>query len=235
MINQVYVGTVQGVYPPGNPLNRNGYQHEYAVLALCDNFTQIPLQNVLRADTYGAVDEYSDAVLEVSQKVLVVACKDMSQVFIVGAVRNSGVSTAGLGHFFRHRYNHVTTLIDDAENWSVTSDAGPNVQINRDSIVIDDGAGDNITLDVTNKILTVNANSLTIVVNGDASVEVSGDLSARVGGDASVDVSGTAALTGDTITLNGSTGNILTTETWPVDPVSGIPTVGTPVVQAGTS
>lgn len=189
--NQLYVGTVQAVYPPGDPQNLNRFQHEYAVAALGDNFNQIPMGHVIKGDQYGAVDEYCDAILEVGQKVLVAVLKDMSQPIIVSAIRNSANPTsASLGHFYRHRYRYVTTLIDSSGNHSVTSDAGPSAQVNQSSVVLDDSNGDSITLDKESQTITVNAGTWNVVVQDAASIQVQGDCSIQASGDVSVQSEG---------------------------------------------
>lgn len=187
MVAQLHYGSIQGVYPPGDPQNINGYQYEYAVLITGANYCQIPLHHVLKSDAFGAADEFEDSVLEKNQMVLVACLRDYSTGVIVGGLRNSKtIMDVALGHHWTKRYNKVTMTIDKDSNWSVTSDSGPTAEVNTDTIVLDDSAGDSITLDRVNKIITIEANAWKVDVQGDANIMVGGDANITATGDANV-------------------------------------------------
>jgi hypothetical protein len=224
---QLLYGTVQAVFPPGVPQNVNGYQYEYYVLAVGDNYAQVPLHHVLVSDEFGAFDEFNDRVLEKNQKVLVAVLRDYSMPVIVGAIRNSRtITSAALGHHWTRRFNKVNTSIDKDSNWSVKSDSGPSAQVNTDSVVLDDSSGEKIVLDRVNKIMTIEANRWTVIVNGDASIKAQGNVTVEAGGNADVKA--------ENVTLAGEDGGVLTTATQPTCYVTGIPFKGSGKVKAGS-
>lgn len=237
---EMLYGTIQGVFPPGHPQNRDGYQYEYYVLAVGDNYASVPLHHVLRSDMFGATDEFSDWVLEKNQKVLVAFLKDYSQAFIVGAIRNSLTKMLATHHGLQ-RYRKVNWGIDENGNYSVVSDSGPTLEVNTDAIVLGDSAGDSIILDRVNKVLTINANKWNVVVQGDATIQAQGnvsvsgnDVDVTAQGDVNVTASGNVTVDAESVTLAGEDGQVVTTATHPVDYVTGIPIMGSTKVKAGS-
>jgi len=249
-------GIIQRVFPPGSPQNLNKYQYEYMVLATGDGYAQVPLHHALKADDYGAPDEFSDEVLEAGQKVLVACLRDFSMPFILSAVRNSRKPTdAALGHHSRRRFNAIEVLVDKDKNYSVRSDSGPNVHVKTSSVILDDSAGERITLDRVAKVLTIESNELSVIVKGNASVQVTGNVKlsaaqvdADVKGDCTVkaaklkaDISGSAEISAGSkatvkaplVDIGKGLAPVVTTLTHPVDYVTGIPIQGVPTVKAG--
>src|ERR1700676_722955 len=168
----ILVGTIQKIYPPGDPQNSNGYQYEYSVQVTSANFAQIPINHCIVADTFGGFDDYEDKILKPGASVLVSQVAGSKNIgVILGCVRSfADEMDSSLGNYWRKRYNKVEMYIDQNNNYSVTSDSGPNFHVNTDTIILDDSAGDNITLDRVNKIMTVNANKWQVNVTGDANV-----------------------------------------------------------------
>lgn len=253
----LYYGTVQQVFPPGSTQNLNKYQYEYSLVVTMEDQSQMPVAHAIRRDEFGSADDFDDAVLDVNQKVLVMFPRGRGNIAIImGAIRNSPIKTAdAMAYHCLRRFNGVEVSTDKDGNWKVKSDKGPNLQVNIASIVLDDSAGESITLDKAGKVLTIKANKLVVQVQGDASVEATGavsvkakSLSAEVGGEASIKAKSlTANVDGDArikakgncevdgakIELNGGAGKIVTTATHPVDFVTGIPIQGVPTVKAG--
>jgi hypothetical protein len=248
----IYVGTIQKVYPPTDPHNSNGYQYEYSVLVTGEAFASIPVNHCIRSDDDGFNDDYEDKILKPSASVLVAfPTTSAGMGIIIGAVR--GYKTAmdsTAGNRWRKRYNKFEMLIDQNNNFSMTSDSGPFMQIQTGLIQIDDSAGDNIILDKANKQMTINANKWIVNVVGDATITVGGDLNATVTGktnitskgdatvmtegDATVQAKGNANVKGKMVNLNNPLGMVLTNITDPViDLITNVPTTGVQTVQAG--
>lgn len=231
-MNGIFVGTIQKVYAPGDQNNSNGYQYEYSCLVTVDNFATIPCNHCIRSDDDGFGDDYEDKILKPGASVLILFPQIGHGVgIIMGAVRNyAKAMDPSLGNYWRKRYNQVNMYIDQNNNFSITSDSGPNLQINTSNIVIDDSAGDNITLDKANKIMTINANKWQVNVVGDANVAVGGNLNATVQGNANLTAQGDVVAQGKTIQLNGKKSGITTANSHQgvIDLITGVPVEPSP-------
>lgn len=233
----LFVGLVQDVYPPGHPRNRTNIQYEYLVAAIGKLQTHHPIHCIVK-DKFGSNNDFEIYTLRKNQKVLVQCILGFNENgVIMGAVKNNlEPMTSDLGHFWKRRFNNITNTIDKDSTYSIKNDNGPEMDVMNDMLVIkdgdggtitinksdktlsiDDGAGESLVLDRKNKKLTINANLMNIVVNGDASIKASGDCS--------VDAAN--------IKLNGGLGPILTEVTYPFDPITGIPTTGMKNVRGG--
>jgi hypothetical protein len=229
-----YFGMIQEVYAPTDMKNVSKYQYEYQVLVTGEDYATIPCRCVMR-DLFGSNDDFDDIVHGLGDKVMVEFPRgDQSVGVIQHSTRNYvAPQNVALGKHWRTRFNQIVKYIDQNGNYSVTSDQGPNLQVNTSTIVLDDSVGDNIQIDKNAKTLTINANGWNVNVSGDANINVTGDANIN-GKDVNVTASGNAVVQGGSIQLNGSSGQVLTTVTDPiVDSIYGEPTQGVPTVQAG--
>jgi hypothetical protein len=243
--------------PPDHPENYNKIQYEYMVLATMQNYAKVPLNHAIVADEFGAADNFNDRVLQYGQRVIVMCpMGNLQSPIILSCLRNTPKTTdSALGLHWRRRFNKVEQIIDKDFNYMVKSDSGPNLKINTNKIVLDDGSGDNITIDKDNKIITINCKDFTAKISGNASIEVggsatvkaesadvtvsgkctvkAGSLDATVDGEAKVKAGGDVNIDGSTIKLNGSIGKVLTDMTQPRCYITGIPFIGSTKVKAG--
>lgn len=242
-LNSYYFGMISAVYKPTDVENSSKYQYEYQVVITGDDYSSIPVR-CIRKDTYGSRDDFEDVVLEVATKVMVRFPRGDRSVGIIesGTRAYPSPQDASLGRHWRNRFNKLVRMIDKDGNYSITSDSGPNLHVKTDKIILDDSAGQKVTLDKASKTLTIECNELKVSVVGNATVDVKGNLSATVGGDvkvkatgkASVEAGGDCDVKAKKITLNGQEGEVLTTMTDPVvDTIFGTPTMGVKNVKAG--
>lgn len=237
-----YFGMITNVYAPTDKENASKYQTEYQVLVTGEGYASIPCR-CITAETIGSGDDFDDTIFKVATKVMVQFPRgDASLGVITGCTRAyAAPQDPGLGRHWRKRFNKLVQFIDKDGNYSIVSDAGPNLHINTDKIIIDDSAGQKITFDKASKTLTIECNTMNIKVAGDATVSVTGnltasckDLSAKAGGKASIEAGGDCDVKAANITLNGKSGKVLTTETDPVvDTIFGTPTMGVDTVKSG--
>lgn len=250
----ILYGTVTDVFPPGSPGNLNKFCYEYSVLATSGLRAQLPLAHVTIADDFGAPDEYDDRVLERGQKVIVTCLDDWSAPIIIGSIRNT-VRKQPAEHAWVRRYSKIEQKVSGDNAWTVKSDSGPNLGVTPNVVILDDSAGEKVTLDRVNKILTVEANTLKVIVKGNATVEVggkatvsaaeaqvnvkgkaavaAGEVSVDAKGEVSVKAAAKVRVDGSEVDINGEGGEVLTTKTQPRCYVSGIPFVGEGSVKAG--
>lgn len=193
--SRLFFGTIEKVLEPDDPQNSSGYQFVYQVLITMDNYAQVPVQ-CIKLDAFGSYLNYDDAKLAIGYRVFVMFPRgDRSMGVIMGGSRLfPDPQLTSDGYYQRTRFNEFMVGIDKAGTWSATSDAGPLASISKTQVILDDSVGDNITLDKENKILTINANALTINVVGDANINVQGNLSATVKGDMTASAEGKATI-----------------------------------------
>jgi len=99
--------------------------------------------------------------------------------------------------------------------------------------IIMDSLGIKIQDKNSNEII-MESGKVTVNATGDCEINATAKVDIIAGTDCNITAGGTCAVTGTLITLNGSTGDVLTTVTDPVvDTIVGTPTVGVPTVKAG--
>lgn len=92
----------------------------------------------------------------------------------------------------------------------------------------------NANINVQGNISATSGGNTSVKSGGKVDVTSSGDTTITSGGKTSVTASGITSVTAPQITLNGASGQILTTVTDPfVDLITGFPTTGVPTVKAG--
>lgn len=137
--------------------------------------------------------------------------------------------------------NNQYILIQDAGGNLIKLDYANNqLTINSIGTTKIDTSGDKSETVGSNDSLIVSGDK-TETISGKLTINVSGDVSVQcnkaivqASGDVSVTSGGTASIDATEITLNGSTGDILTTVTDPVvDTIFGIPTTGVTTVKSG--
>lgn len=288
----VYIGTVEAVYPPNHKLNVSRYQYEYKVLVTLDgSFSQIPVNNCIRSDANGFLDNYEDQLLLPSSVVLVAFPNgSTSYAVILGAIRNHTSPApviADSQQQWKKRYNRFELTVDKDYNFTAKSDSGPFAQVKVDKVILDDSVGEQVILDKANKTLTLNCKEFVVNVKGNANIVIDNDanitikknatikvnenanitvdknvtlkcknleatvqeaakikckeLTADVSGSAKIkckELSAEAALTAKikalSISLNGSSGAILTDTLNPlIDLITGVPSIGVPTVRSG--
>lgn len=248
----IFVGTIERIYPPTDPSNSNGYQYEYRVSVTLHDFSKTSINNCILSDSNGDFDDYEDRILKPGSSVLVAKINTTNSVgVIIGAIRTyRSPMDISKGSYWKKRYNKVEIAIDNNNNYSVTSDAGPFLQIQTALVQLDNSVGDNIILDKNAKTMTINSNAWTVNVVGDANINVGGDLNANVKGktnvtskgdltattegNATVKAKGNANVKGMQVALNNPLGQVLTNVTQPVvDLITNVPSVGVMSVQAG--
>jgi hypothetical protein len=257
-----YFGTVEEVVLPTDQKSASKYQTEYIVSVIVgDTFSSMEVRCII-IDEFGSPKDYNDKKLEPGYKVFVAFPRgDRTFGVILGGSRFFPTPQADAGRNAERRYREFTTTHADDGSYTMKSDAGPNLKIEKSKITIDDSNGDTIVFDKANRSLTVTAKdstvtmkdpdgnpaSMTINVDGlvtinakTATVKIEGtatvtakEASIDTSGDTKVKASGKVTVDGKTVELNGATGDILTTETQPFCFVSGIPFVGSTKVKAG--
>lgn len=132
----------------------------------------------------------------------------------------------------------------------------PHMHMKKDEIVIDDSNGQSIKFDRPTQTLTINANNINIIVmknanitvqekctikakNADVNVEKKCNINAEevkvtAKQKCSVIAKQECNIKSTAIKMNGEEGMVVTTATWPVDLVTGVPIQGNPTVKAGT-
>jgi hypothetical protein len=241
-LDSYYFGMIMNVWGPDAPESASKYQYEYQVLVTGEDYASIPCR-CIREDKYGSRDDFEDIILAVGTKVMVKFPRgDKSMGVIMHGTRAYvAPQNPALGRYWMNRFNKIVRYIDKNGNYSVTSDAGPNLQVNTNKIVLDDSTGESIVIDKDAATITITAKTWNVNINGDATMTIGGKLTATVTGDATVNADkvvvkakGSAKVDAQSIELNGQGGQVLTTMTDPVvDSIFGIPTQGVPNVKAG--
>lgn len=224
--NQTFFGQITEILPPDHPKNNTKYQYLYLVVITVDRYAQLTV-SCIRNDPFGNPDDYEDAILQVGDKVFILFPKgDRSMGVIIGGGRYyPKKQDPAKGKYFLRRFNKVETSIDSKFNYSVKSDSGPNFQLMVDKIILDDSAGETITLDKNAKSLTIGTKDLTIEAKGKANITVKGDMNLTVSGNANINVSGNAKIKGKKISLNGEKSGITTemSHQGVIDLITGVP------------
>lgn len=233
-LGEYYFGMISEVYPPTDIRNSGKSQYEYQVIMTGGGYASIPVR-CIRKDEFGSRDDFDDLIMQVSDKVMIKFPRgDRSLGVITESTRNYiAPQNEAMGRHWRRRFNKVVQLIDKNFNYSVTSDAGPNLQVNTNKIILDDASGESITIDKAAKTITIAANTFTVNVQGNATFQITGDANVNAA-NANITASGNAVIKGGQVQLNGSSGMVLTTVTDPiVDSIYGEPTMGVNTVTAG--
>ena len=239
----VYVGTIEKVFSPSHPFNTSKFQYEYSVLVNTELFSQTSII-CIKADSFGGFDDFEDAILSPGNLVLVSFARDDFQSgAIIGCARQFSKKTeVSRGVHWRKRFNKFEMGIDSSYNWYAKSDSGPNAHVMVDKIILNDSAGQTITLDKNSKTITINAELWTININKDVKMTVGGNMTATISGNATVKVGGKldatvggkATIKAASIALNGEGGRVLTDKLNPViDYITGVPSIGVPTVTSG--
>lgn len=242
-LDKFFIGQILEVIPPNDPRNFYKHQYLYNVKLKFDLFSNTNYF-CIKSDAYGSVSDFKDQILEVGAKVFVVFLnEDYNYGIIISASRFFQEPTdVSLGKHLRDRYNNIETFISKDNNYSVTSlIGGTNLQINTNSIVLDDASQDKITIDKTNKKITIECQTWNVEVKGSATINVGGsanitanDVNINAKGNTNIKSSGSTTVTASNITLNGSSGAVLTDTLNPVvDLITGVPSVGVKNVKSG--
>ena len=258
-----YIGTVTAVHPPSSNLNVSRYQYEYAVNVTVEGFAQIPVRGCVQVDRDGSFDNFEHNILLPGSCVLMIFPNgNISAGIIMGAIRNykgTMPTISGSQQTWMKRYNKFQLSIDNNYNFWAQSDSGPYASVQTSQVVLDDSAGENLTLNKDTNTTTLNtkefvtnvadssqttvANNATVTigqngtltVNGNVTMTVQGNVSLTVQGNLQAQVTGNATIQAATIKLNGGAGNVLTTETMDVvDSIYGEPSIGVPTVFSGS-
>ena len=265
MIDQLtgfYFGTIEDVIFPTDPRSASKYQVEYIVSVIVgDTFSSMEARCVIM-DEFGSPKDYNDKRLEPGYKVFVAFPRgDRTFGVIIGGTRFWPKAQTDKGRTAERRYREFTVTHADDGSYTMKSDAGPNLKIEKNKITIDDSNGDTVVFDKEKRSISVTAKDSSITMRdpdgGDATmkVNVAGPVSinaksAKVtiegaatvtakeatintSGDTKVKASGKVSVDGKTVELNGATGDVMTTETQPFCFVSGLPYVGSKTVKAG--
>ena len=195
MWNGIYYGIITEAYSPDSQFNANKFQYEYNVLVTGDYMSQIPMSRVIKSNSFGSLDDHGDTVLHIGSKVLV-ACVNGNTVHgvIIAELRNipQKIKTDD-GVYKKTRFNKIEEYWDKSGHWSLKLDTGPNIQVQKDIIIIDNTTGEKITFDKVNKTLQIDANNLKIIVNGNANISVQQN--------AQIDVKKNINISGQNITM----------------------------------
>jgi hypothetical protein len=254
----LYIGVVDSFLLPSDKKNRSKTEYEYDLSITIDNFTQVPIKHARRMDLSGGPDSFNDETLDAGQKVYVMFLQGMiTHPIIVGMFRQHlKPMDASKGRHKSERFNQITRTTDKLGNHSIKSDAGPNLNVNVLSIILDDSTGQSIKLDKVAKKMTINAGEWEVAITGnakitvakDATLTVNGNMKATVaknldvsGKDVTVNASGECkvkaskdvSVDGKTIKLNGGGGKVITTSSQATCYVTGIPFKGVSKVKAG--
>lgn len=235
------VGSIVDVIPPNDSKSRSKAQYEYVVSAIGEMNTHRQLYCICQ-DKFGADDEYEIFTMKKGQRVLVECIQGYGESgVIVGAVAKQDKKkiSSSLGHFYEWRFSKFTKAIDKDGTYSLTQDSGPAVKVKRDSIVIQDNTGEQITIDQLKKTITIEDGSgNSIVINRltgkitlsakQMSLEATGNINLKT-------TVGTVSVDARTVYLNSSIagGNVLTSLTNPSDIITGIPFLGNRTVKVG--
>jgi hypothetical protein len=240
---KIYFGQVFEVISPNDQRNFYKHQYIYNVKLKLDLFSTVNYYCV-KTDSYGSINNFKDVILDIGTKVFVSFLIDDSNFgIILGFSRFFSEQTdPSLGKHIKDRFNNVETFISKENNYSVKSlIGGTNLQINTDSIVLDDASQDKITIDKTNKKITIECQTWNVEVKGNATINVGGNakISAKnvdvtANGSTKLSSSGSTTVTASNITLNGGSGAVLTDTLNPVvDLITGVPSIGVKNVKSG--
>lgn len=207
----IYFGTIQEVFPPSSSDNSSKYQYEYLVDIKAARYGTVPSKCIRVDPTGGHLFNYDDIILSVGATVFVAFPNGVTTIgIILGGTRKvaSAQKEEEEGTPRRHqRFNEIEQIINPAGDYilrhsSVNISKGPNFNLNRDIIKIDDGGffgqgvgSQSIEFDRLGRTVTVNAGTLTIEVKKGATLNVIGDVTidcfnATVNAKADVKVSG---------------------------------------------
>jgi hypothetical protein len=225
--NQLYLGVIQEVYSPGDPLNASKYQYEYRVLISGDGNAQIPCK-CIRMDPYGSYHNYQDAVLSKGYRVFVQFPRgDRSMGVIMGGSRfRQEVQDPKAGIIYEHRFNEVVNTVDFTGAWTTRTTSGTFLKVEKNKVTISDTLiqqpgyqntnfqaqnnaaspvttdpfdGEFIILDKAAGQLWINTNQFKVVVNKNADIHVRADSNVVLDGAATITVGKDA-----NVTVNGN-------------------------------
>jgi phage gp45-like len=208
-----YFGTVDEVLAPNNKKNTSKYQYEYIVNVKGDRYAIVPVRCMMMDSSGGGLYNYGETILTVGAMVFVTfPGGDTSVGVIIGAARKfqEKQEISEKGSRFKKRFNEIDNIIDTKGKWSVghTSVAvptGPKVELDRDSIKINDGGmlgtgidAQSVEIDRKSKKITIKAGEWTLDVSKNATINIIGNakiscLNATIDAKMNVKVSATNA------------------------------------------
>lgn len=255
---QVTLATVTKVVGPDSADSKSKKRLEYDLLSFGKDGARTEIRSAVQLDRFADADDYEYRVLRPGARVVVVFPKgEVLAPIIIGCLTGAGHSQKlGDGVNWTRRFQEITSNINRFGEWSVTSDDGPNIRVEKEIIILDASNGQKITIDKTNKKITVDAGDFNVTVTGNATINVTGnvtlscdkatitakgnadvsckDLNVTAKGKANIKASGKVSLKGSVAEINGSDGDILTTTTQPTCYVTGIPFQGSSKAKAGS-
>jgi hypothetical protein len=242
-LGKLLLGQVIEVLPPSDERNFYKYQHVYKVKLKLDLFAQTNYY-CIKTDAFGSTVNFKDEILDVGAKVFVTFLnEDFSFGIILGASRFFPSPTdSSLGKHTKTVFNDVEEHVSKEGNYSVKSlTTGVNVQVNTKSIVLDDASGDKITIDKENKKITIQCETWSVEVKGNATINVSKNaeitaknINVTANGNTNLTSSGVTQVTASLVQINGGSGGVMTDNLNPVvDFITGVPSIGVPNVRSG--
>jgi len=234
-LDSYYFGMIQNVWPPDHVDNSGKYQTEYEVLVTADGYAAIPTR-CIREDRFGGQDSFEDIIMAVGDKVMIKFPRGDRSCGVIqhGTRAYVAPQNPAMGQYWMNRFNKVVRYIDKDGNYSVTSDSGPTLQVNTNKIVLDDSTGESIIIDKEAATLTINAKTWQVNIQGDATIAVTGDTTLTTN-KLTATCQGKAVIQAESVEVQGSNGQVLTTMTDPVvDSIFGEPTMGVETFKAGS-
>jgi hypothetical protein len=184
----VQFGIIQEVFPPSHKENIGKYQYEYTVDVKASQHSTVPSRCVRIDPSGGGLFSYDDIVLTVGSTVFIAFPGGNTTVgIILGGSRKASTPQEETGkHNYKNRFNQINQIITDAGDYmlqhsSTAVSKGPNINLNRDKIKIDDGgvagtgaASQMVEFDRLGNTITVKAGTLNINVLKGATINVTG-------------------------------------------------------------
>jgi hypothetical protein len=230
-------GVVQEIYPPSHKSNKSKTQYEYLVAAASTQNSHQHVHCILQ-DKFGGINDFETYTLKTGQRVVVQCIQGYTENgIILGGIKNfTKVTDESLGHHWTNRFNKITSGVTKDDVHYIKHDDGNEIRIEPTKIKITDGEKLEVTIDKANKNITISDGSGESIVIDQKSKKITikaKDLNLEVKGNLKAKVSGDCDVKAKNIKLNGSGGKVVTTKTWPVDPVTGIKVRGVGSVKSG--
>lgn len=254
---QIALATVTKVVKPEDIENRSQKQFEYDLLAFGEAGSRTALQRAVWMDQFADEDDYEYRTLRPGTRVVVALPKgEMLAPIIIGCLRSADYTQDPAdGMNWTRRFQEIVTNINRFGEWSVTSDDGPNIRIEKQIVHLGDGEKQSVIIDKENKKITIDAGDFDVTVTGNATINVTGavtlncesadviasknitakckDLDVKASGKTKIKASKDVEIDGKKVKMNKGTGKVITTETQPSCYVTGIPFKGSETVKAG--
>jgi phage gp45-like len=206
-----YFGTVDEVLAPGSKRNASKYQYEYIVNLKGDRYSIVPTRCIALDNSGGGIFNYEETVLALGAMVYVTfPGGDTSVGLIIGASRKAPEKQEEAGSRYKKRFNEIENIINKDGKWSIGYKSaiitqGPKVELDKDSIKINDGGmlgtgvdAQSVEIDRKSKKITIKAGEWTLDVSKNATINIIGNakiscLNATVDAKMNVKVSATNA------------------------------------------